>query len=224
MKDTALAIEERLHWECRANGKPKPSYAWLKNGQQLLSGVNHSLSSATYQHFILKTKSAASAHLPRSFQHAARSCSLSLIFFPRRGFEGGGTNISVQMEAPLSRLFLGRLRSLREWISALAARLLSVIRTESAVAFHYSRRVFHAPPDLLTMSSTFRETRCTSDTESVEFLTRQLNEARPFGLCQISSPGEEKVAILLQPEAGHLEIRQEALKSQNKICARARSF
>uniref|UniRef100_A0A3Q2PAD9 Contactin-3-like n=1 Tax=Fundulus heteroclitus TaxID=8078 RepID=A0A3Q2PAD9_FUNHE len=35
MKDTALAIEERLHWECRANGKPKPSYAWLKNGQQI---------------------------------------------------------------------------------------------------------------------------------------------------------------------------------------------
>ncbi|XP_017273358.1 contactin-3 isoform X1 [Kryptolebias marmoratus] len=37
MKDTALAIEERLYWECRANGKPKPSYTWLKNGQQLLS-------------------------------------------------------------------------------------------------------------------------------------------------------------------------------------------
>ncbi|XP_029011854.1 contactin-3-like isoform X2 [Betta splendens] len=37
MKDTALAIEERLHWECRANGRPKPSYTWLKNGQQLLS-------------------------------------------------------------------------------------------------------------------------------------------------------------------------------------------
>ncbi|XP_011475246.1 contactin-3 [Oryzias latipes] len=37
MKDTALAIEERLNWECRANGKPKPSYTWLKNGQQLLS-------------------------------------------------------------------------------------------------------------------------------------------------------------------------------------------
>uniref|UniRef100_A0A672Z5E3 Contactin-3-like n=1 Tax=Sphaeramia orbicularis TaxID=375764 RepID=A0A672Z5E3_9TELE len=33
MKDTALAIEERLYWECRANGKPKPSYTWLKNGQ-----------------------------------------------------------------------------------------------------------------------------------------------------------------------------------------------
>uniref|UniRef100_A0A3Q3KPI9 Contactin 3a, tandem duplicate 2 n=1 Tax=Monopterus albus TaxID=43700 RepID=A0A3Q3KPI9_MONAL len=43
MKDTALAIEERLDWECRANGKPKPSYTWLKNGQQLLSEVNYSL-------------------------------------------------------------------------------------------------------------------------------------------------------------------------------------
>lgn len=55
MKDTALAIEERLYWECRANGKPKPSYTWLKNGQQLLSGVNYSLSPATYQYFIWKT-------------------------------------------------------------------------------------------------------------------------------------------------------------------------
>lgn len=55
MKDTALAIEERLYWECRANGKPKPSYTWLKNGQQLLSEVNYCLSSATYQCFILKT-------------------------------------------------------------------------------------------------------------------------------------------------------------------------
>uniref|UniRef100_A0A8C5D4L9 Contactin-3-like n=1 Tax=Gouania willdenowi TaxID=441366 RepID=A0A8C5D4L9_GOUWI len=35
MKDTALAIEERLYWECRANGKPKPSYTWLRNGQQI---------------------------------------------------------------------------------------------------------------------------------------------------------------------------------------------
>uniref|UniRef100_A0A3P9CU66 Contactin-3 n=1 Tax=Maylandia zebra TaxID=106582 RepID=A0A3P9CU66_9CICH len=35
MKDTALAIEERLYWECRANGRPKPSYTWLKNGQQI---------------------------------------------------------------------------------------------------------------------------------------------------------------------------------------------
>uniref|UniRef100_A0A8C6SD16 Contactin 3a, tandem duplicate 2 n=1 Tax=Neogobius melanostomus TaxID=47308 RepID=A0A8C6SD16_9GOBI len=37
MKDTVLAIEERLYWECRANGKPKPSYSWLKNGQPLVS-------------------------------------------------------------------------------------------------------------------------------------------------------------------------------------------
>lgn len=54
VKDTTLAIEDRLHWECRANGKPKPSYTWLKNGQQLLSGVNYSRRSAIYQYLILK--------------------------------------------------------------------------------------------------------------------------------------------------------------------------
>uniref|UniRef100_A0A8C5HVP9 Contactin-3-like n=1 Tax=Gouania willdenowi TaxID=441366 RepID=A0A8C5HVP9_GOUWI len=32
MTDTTLSIEENLFWECKANGKPKPSYSWLKNG------------------------------------------------------------------------------------------------------------------------------------------------------------------------------------------------
>ncbi|KAG1962728.1 contactin-3 [Pimephales promelas] len=35
--DTALSIEENLFWECKANGKPKPSYSWLKNGDTLIS-------------------------------------------------------------------------------------------------------------------------------------------------------------------------------------------
>ncbi|TRY69792.1 hypothetical protein DNTS_000582 [Danionella cerebrum] len=35
MADTALSIEENLFWECKANGKPKPSYSWLKNGETL---------------------------------------------------------------------------------------------------------------------------------------------------------------------------------------------
>ncbi|XP_057194310.1 contactin-3 [Triplophysa rosa] len=35
--DTALSIEENLLWECKANGKPKPSYTWLKNGETLMS-------------------------------------------------------------------------------------------------------------------------------------------------------------------------------------------
>lgn len=33
--DTALSIEENLFWECKASGKPKPSYSWLRNGKLL---------------------------------------------------------------------------------------------------------------------------------------------------------------------------------------------
>uniref|UniRef100_A0A3B3T5B6 Ig-like domain-containing protein n=1 Tax=Paramormyrops kingsleyae TaxID=1676925 RepID=A0A3B3T5B6_9TELE len=37
--DTALAIGEKLLWECKANGKPKPSYSWLRNGETLATEV-----------------------------------------------------------------------------------------------------------------------------------------------------------------------------------------
>uniref|UniRef100_A0A8C4IEJ8 Contactin 3b n=1 Tax=Dicentrarchus labrax TaxID=13489 RepID=A0A8C4IEJ8_DICLA len=37
MTDTALSIEENLFWECKATGKPKPSYSWLKNGDQVVA-------------------------------------------------------------------------------------------------------------------------------------------------------------------------------------------
>ncbi|XP_047927482.2 contactin-3 isoform X2 [Anser cygnoides] len=35
IKDTEVAVEDTLYWDCRASGKPKPSYRWLKNGEQL---------------------------------------------------------------------------------------------------------------------------------------------------------------------------------------------
>uniref|UniRef100_A0A8C4KAN7 Contactin-2 n=1 Tax=Dromaius novaehollandiae TaxID=8790 RepID=A0A8C4KAN7_DRONO len=35
IKDTEAAVEDTLYWDCKASGKPKPSYRWLKNGDQL---------------------------------------------------------------------------------------------------------------------------------------------------------------------------------------------
>uniref|UniRef100_A0A673XQ66 Contactin-3 n=1 Tax=Salmo trutta TaxID=8032 RepID=A0A673XQ66_SALTR len=36
LKDAHMAIEANLQWECRASGKPKPVYRWLKNGEPLV--------------------------------------------------------------------------------------------------------------------------------------------------------------------------------------------
>lgn len=35
IRDVEIAVEDSLYWECRASGKPKPSYRWLKNGEAL---------------------------------------------------------------------------------------------------------------------------------------------------------------------------------------------
>ncbi|XP_009687358.2 contactin-3 isoform X1 [Struthio camelus] len=35
IKDIEAAVEDTLYWDCKASGKPKPSYRWLKNGDQL---------------------------------------------------------------------------------------------------------------------------------------------------------------------------------------------
>uniref|UniRef100_A0A3B3ZDQ0 Ig-like domain-containing protein n=1 Tax=Periophthalmus magnuspinnatus TaxID=409849 RepID=A0A3B3ZDQ0_9GOBI len=37
LKDTQMAIDTNLQWECKAIGKPRPTFRWLKNGQLLTS-------------------------------------------------------------------------------------------------------------------------------------------------------------------------------------------
>ncbi|XP_041088519.1 contactin-5-like [Polyodon spathula] len=37
INDTQLDSGEQLHWDCKATGKPRPSYRWLWNGAPLLS-------------------------------------------------------------------------------------------------------------------------------------------------------------------------------------------
>ncbi|NWW61200.1 CNTN6 protein, partial [Ifrita kowaldi] len=37
IQNAFLSLYESLFWECKARGKPSPSYSWLKNGQPLVS-------------------------------------------------------------------------------------------------------------------------------------------------------------------------------------------
>ncbi|NXS76839.1 CNTN6 protein, partial [Pandion haliaetus] len=37
IQNAFLSLYDSLFWECKAKGKPSPSYSWLKNGQPLMS-------------------------------------------------------------------------------------------------------------------------------------------------------------------------------------------
>lgn len=40
IQDTYLPIYDSLFWECKARGKPRPWYTWLKNGERLGAEVS----------------------------------------------------------------------------------------------------------------------------------------------------------------------------------------
>lgn len=41
INDSQLDSGEQLHWECRAAGKPRPTYHWLRNGEPLSPQVHN---------------------------------------------------------------------------------------------------------------------------------------------------------------------------------------
>lgn len=38
-------MEDSVSWECRASGRPRPTYRWLKNGEPLFAQVSKRLCS-----------------------------------------------------------------------------------------------------------------------------------------------------------------------------------
>lgn len=39
INDTQMDSGEKLQWECKAMGRPRPTYRWLRNGSPLTSEV-----------------------------------------------------------------------------------------------------------------------------------------------------------------------------------------
>uniref|UniRef100_A0A8C6UEA4 Contactin 3a, tandem duplicate 1 n=1 Tax=Neogobius melanostomus TaxID=47308 RepID=A0A8C6UEA4_9GOBI len=47
LKDAHMSIDTNLQWDCKAAGKPRPTYRWFKNGNPLTSQGRHRVESGT---------------------------------------------------------------------------------------------------------------------------------------------------------------------------------
>lgn len=71
-QDVQKLIDDSLTWECKATGKPKPSYRWMKNGDNLESAE---VRSAEHQHVFRSEDKALLLRLGLQ-QQLWHSCSL----------------------------------------------------------------------------------------------------------------------------------------------------
>ncbi len=74
INDTQLDSGEQLHWECRATGKPRPTYRWLRNGEPLNSQVH------THTHTHAHTHTHTHTHRERAHLWEREISEICLIF------------------------------------------------------------------------------------------------------------------------------------------------
>lgn len=67
-QDVQKFIDDSLVWECKATGKPKPSYRWMKNGENLESTE-------------VKSAKCLQAHKVLNFGHTDTFLQISLSIF-----------------------------------------------------------------------------------------------------------------------------------------------
>lgn len=73
LRDAHMVIDARLQWDCKAVGKPRPTYKWLKNGQPLTAEVSRDKEHFNFVVHEIKCKEKKNVFLPEATLQAAPS-------------------------------------------------------------------------------------------------------------------------------------------------------